>query len=106
MKLRKGDTVMIISGKDRNRRGTIEKVLPKSNKIIVTGINVTKQHLKPSRKNPHGGIINILAPINISKAMIVCPHCGKITRIGYKISEKSKERICRGCKGCIEVKNE
>lgn len=103
--LKKGDNVMVIAGKDRGKQGIIEKVFPKREKAVVTGINLAKHHLKPTRKNPHGGIMDIPAPITLSNLGLVCPHCGKTTRIGYKIDEKSqvKERICRKCKGNLEI---
>ena len=107
MRLKKGDTVLIISGKDRGKRGTIEKVLPKERKILVTGVNLAKLHLKPSRKNPHGGIMNKIAPIDVSNAILVCPHCSKPSRVSYKLpvspeasqdgTKKKKTRICRKC---------
>ncbi|MCL5407686.1 MAG: 50S ribosomal protein L24 [Patescibacteria group bacterium] len=103
MKLKKGDTVLIIAGKDRGKRGNIEKSMPQKNKITVTGVNISKHHLKPTRKNPHGGIMDKLAPIDASNAILVCPHCSKPVRIGYKVSTdkdaKKKARICKSCQG-------
>lgn len=103
MKLKKGDMVLIIAGKDRGKRGNIEKSIPQKNKIMVTGVNISKHHLKPTRKNPQGGIMDKLAAIDASNAILVCPHCGKPARIGYKINpgqEKTKKaRICKSCQG-------
>ncbi|MFA6493164.1 MAG: 50S ribosomal protein L24 [Patescibacteria group bacterium] len=104
MKLKKGDTVLIISGKDKGKQGTIEKAIPSKNKIVVTGVNIAKHHLKPTRKNPHGGIMDKLAPINVSNAVIFCPHCSKPARVGYKVSKtqegkNQKSRICKSCQG-------
>ncbi len=106
IRLKKGDNVMVISGKDRGKQGVIEKVFPGENKILVIGVNISKHHLKPSRKNPQGGIVNKIAPINCANVMMICPSCGKPTRIGYKISEKQggKIRICRKCQGSLDVK--
>jgi len=104
MKIKKGDNILVIAGKDRGRQGVIEKVLVKDGKVVVTGINMAKRSLKPSRKNPHGGIINLPAPINASNVQIVCPHCGKAVRVAYKVSEKAKERICRKCQGNLDAK--
>jgi len=105
MRLKKGDTVLIISGKDRGKRGVIEKVLPKEGKILVAGVNLAKLHLKPSRKNPHGGIINKVVPIDASNAVLVCSHCSQPSKVSYKLpvspsqggTEKKKTRICRKC---------
>ncbi|KKQ18205.1 MAG: 50S ribosomal protein L24 [Berkelbacteria bacterium GW2011_GWA1_36_9] len=103
MKLKKGDTVLIIAGKDKGKRANIEKSVPQKNKIVVTGVNISKHHLKSTRKNPHGGIMDKLAPIDVSNAILVCPHCSKPSRIGYKIIQdkntKKKARICKSCQG-------
>lgn len=104
MKIRKGDNIMVIAGKDRGKLGQVEKALIKESRVVITGINLAKHHLKPSRKNPHGGIINIPAPINASNVQLVCPHCGKPVRVAYKISATNKERICRKCQGNLDVK--
>ncbi len=102
MKVKKGDLIMVISGKDRGKQGKVENVDPKKGKIIVTGINIAKKHLKPSRKSPHGGIIDKLMPIDISNIVIVCPRCSKPTRVAYKITESKKLRICKKCKESLD----
>ena len=102
MKLKKGDTVKILAGKDQGKTGVIEYVFPKENRLIVKGIQAVKKHLKPSKKNPSGGIIDINQKINASNAMIVCPTCGKITRVGYKLTKDSKSRICKKCLESLE----
>ena len=94
---------MIISGKDLGKQGIIEKVITKENKVVVIGINLAKHHLKPSRKNPHGGIIDKLVPMHVSNVMIVCPRCGRPTRIGYKLTKEKKIRICRKCKESLNT---
>lgn len=108
MKLKKGDAVLVISGKDRGKHGSIEKVIPKENKIVITGVNLAKHHLKPSRKNPHGGIMDKLAPLDASNAILVCPHCSRATRIGYKVitenNRRKKIRICKKCQESCELK--
>ena len=103
MLIKKGDNVMVISGKARGKISNVEKVLVKENKIIVTGVNIAKKHLKPSRKNPHGGILDMAKPISVSNVMLYCPHCSKPVRIGHKITGKSKERICVKCKGNLDI---
>ncbi len=106
MKLKKGDQVLVITGKDQGKRGTIEQVLTKENRLIVSGINLAKRHLKPSRKNPRGGIMEKPLSLDASNAVIVCPHCSRPTRIGYKLVEvngkKNKMRICKKCNESVD----
>lgn len=103
MKIKKNDNVFIITGKDRGKTGKVTKVLPKDDKLIVTGINIAKHHLKPSRKNPHGGIMDMPAAIYASNVMISCPHCGKPVKAAYQVTKDGKERICRKCKGSLNT---
>jgi len=105
MKIKKNDTVLIISGKDRGRKGKVLKVFPKENRILVAGINLRKKHQRPKREGEKGQIVQIPAPIDVSNAKLICPHCGKATRVGYKIIEskvkgekKLKVRICKKCR--------
>ena len=102
MKVKKGDNVLIISGKDRGKKAAVEKVFPSEGKVLVTGANIAKHHLKPSRKNPHGGIVDKPAPIDVSNVVVICPRCGNPTRIAHKISGAKKMRICRKCKESID----
>lgn len=103
LKLKKGDQVLVISGKDRNKQAKIEKVFPKTGKIVVAAVNRVKVHLKPSKKNPHGGIIDKFLPIDATNVLIICPRCGKPTRVGHKLlSSKKKIRICKKCQESIE----
>lgn len=97
MTIKKGDSVVIIQGKDSGKMGIIERVFPKDNKIIVQGLHVFKKHQKPSKSSPHGGIIDISMPLNASNVMLVCAHCKKITRSKYSITQSQKQRICRKC---------
>lgn len=94
MKLRKGDKVIVIAGRDRGKTGEITRALPKENKVVITGINIAKRHTKPSQKHPQGGILEITRPIDVSKVMAVDPASGKPARIGYKLGQKGgKERV-------------
>ena len=94
MKLKKGDTVVVISGKDKGTEGEIAQVLPSDNKVIVNGVNTAKKHSKPSKGNQQGGIIDRDMPIDASNVMLV--HKGKPTRIGYRInSDGTKVRIAK-----------
>jgi large subunit ribosomal protein L24 len=94
MKLRKGDTVIVISGKDKGKEGTVSHVMPSSNKVIVDGINVAKKHQKPRKANEQGGVIDRDMPIEASNVMLV--HKGKPTRVGFKVkADGTKVRIAR-----------
>jgi len=97
MKFKKGDTVLIISGKDRGRKGKVLKAFPKESKVLVEGINLRKKHQKPKRTGEKGQIITLPAPIDASNTKLICPKCGKAARIGYKRAEKKKYRICKKC---------
>ncbi len=98
MKIKKGDRVKVILGKDRGRTGIVKRVLPKENKLVVEGINIAKKHVKPRGDDQKGGIIRVEKPLPVSKVMVVCPGCGQQTRIGYQINQKGKKnRICRKC---------
>jgi large subunit ribosomal protein L24 len=102
MKLRKGDEVVVLSGKDIGKRGTITQVLPDREKVIVTstqGINVVKRHQKPQGATMQGGIIDKEMPVHVSNVAMWCNKCGA-TRVGYRIDENGKKtRICRSCEG-------
>jgi len=87
----KGDKVIIISGKDKGKTGTIQKVDPKSNRIVVENVNVRKKHRKPTQANPEGSIVEVYAPIDASNAMLVDPKTKKPTRIGHAINKAGKK---------------
>lgn len=97
MKLKKGDAVIVITGKDKGRKGKVEKAFPKSGTVVVAGVNVFKRHMKKRDEKRPGGIINITKPVAVSKLALVCPKCNKPTRIGYLVVKGEKERICRKC---------
>lgn len=99
-KIKKGDSVIAIAGKDKGKEGTVAKVFPKKNKISVDGLNMIKKHKKPQR-NFQGGIIDIAAPFDISNVMFKCNKCQKATRLGIKVLENNKK--VRQCKKCSEV---
>ena len=99
MKLRSGDTVRVISGKDKGTESRIARVMPRKNKIIVEGVATAKRHQRPQGQTMQGGIVDKDMPIDASNVMIVCPECGP-TRIGARIDEEGlKYRICRKCGG-------
>lgn len=97
MKIKKGDKIKITIGKDKGKAGVVEKVYKNSNKVLVTGMNLYKRHVKKNEKMPQGGIVEIPRAIDVSKLAAVCPKCGKTTRIGFKIEKNKKFRICRKC---------
>ena len=97
MKIRKGDLVKVIYGKDKGREGKVEKVYLKQNKVLISGINIYKRHLKKSEQLPQGGIVEVPRPLDVSKLMLICPICKKPTRVGYKKEEKRKYRYCKKC---------
>jgi large subunit ribosomal protein L24 len=98
MKVIKNDTVLVISGNYKGKKGKVLKVFPKESRVIVEGVNFIKRHTKPTQKNPQGGIVEKEAPINVSNLMVVCPKCDTPSRLGRKILEDGKGvRICRSC---------
>lgn len=101
MKIKKGDKIRVITGKDKGREGLIERVYRKSKKVLVQGINLFKRHLKKSEQAPQGGIVDVPRPILISKVMLICPKCGKTTRVGFKLEKNKKFRICKKCQSKI-----
>lgn len=103
MKIKKNDNVAVIAGKDRGKTGVVERVFPADDKVVVTGIAIYKKSVKPTRRAPKGGIIEVNAKIPVSNVAIVCPSCSKITKVGYGMSGDKKIRICRKCKASLEV---
>jgi large subunit ribosomal protein L24 len=99
MKLKKGDNVMIMSGKDRKQSGKILRTYPQQERIVIDGLNMRKRHIRPRKQGQKGEIIQLPSPMNVSNVMLVCPKCGKPTRIGYKLTDTAKLRICKKCGG-------
>ncbi len=98
MKIKKSDNVYILSGKDKGKTGVVEVSFPKLDKLIVKGVGLVKKHIKPSKKHPQGGIIEINQKIEVSNVLVVCPSCGKPTRVGYQLTnEGMKQRVCKKC---------
>jgi large subunit ribosomal protein L24 len=97
MKIKKGDRVVVLQGKDRGKEGVVMRSLPSKGKVIVEGVNIAKKHQKPTRATMQGGIIDKDMPLDVSNVALVCPKDGA-TRVGYKLGENgSKTRICRKC---------
>ena len=97
MKLRKGDNVIVLSGNDKGKTGEVLEIIPSTQKVIVKGINIRKKHVKPRKAGEEGGIIPSEYPIHSSKVNVVCPKCGKATRIGYVVENGEKVRVCKKC---------
>ena len=93
MKIKKGDTVRVIAGKDKFKEGKVSSVDKKNNKVTVEGVNMRTKHTKPSAQNQNGGIVRMEAPINVSNVMYV--HKGKATKIGYKLENGKKSRVAK-----------
>ena len=102
MRIKKGDTVQVLSGNDKDKKGEVLEVISKDSKIVVKGVNVRKKHVKPRKQGEEGGIIPVECAINSSKVNIVCPKCGKATRVGYKVENGKKVRICKKCGAIIK----
>lgn len=92
-KIKKGDTVVVLSGKDKGQTGTVEKVMPKDGKIVVEGVNVATRHRKPNQQNPQGGIDRFPAPMHISKVALADPKDGKPTRVRFEEKNGKKVRV-------------
>nr|WP_315363075.1 50S ribosomal protein L24 [Cytobacillus firmus] len=93
MHVKKGDKVMVISGKDKGKTGVILAAFPKQSRVLVEGVNIVKKHSKPSQMNPQGGIISQEAPVHVSNVMPVDPKSGETTRVGYKTVDGKKVRV-------------
>ncbi len=97
MKIKNGDTVLIISGKDKGKKAKVIKVLLEKNRIVVEGANLRKKHTRPKKQGEKGQIVEIAAPFDVSNVKLICPKCKKATRIGYRVTEGGKFRICKKC---------
>ena len=97
MKIRKDDQVLIISGKYRGKKGKVIKVLPEKGKIVVAKANLARKHVRPKKSGEKGQVIEMPSPFDVSNVKLICPKCGKATRLGYEISGKKKYRVCKKC---------
>jgi len=97
MKIKKGDQVLIVSGKDKGRKGKVIESLPKEGRIMVENINLKKKHSRPKKSGEKGQIVELSIAFDASDAKIICPKCNKAVRIGYRIEGKKKYRVCKKC---------
>lgn len=95
--IKKNDTVMVIAGKEKGKSGRVYRVIPKDERLLVEKLNVVKRHTRPTSANREGGIIEKEAPLHISNVMIVCPKCGKTTRVSHGFEGEKKVRVCKKC---------
>lgn len=101
MKLKKGDRVLVVKGKDKGKTERIEKVFSKENKVLLLGVNTYKRHVKGNIQGQQSDIKTIVKPLPVTSVQIICPKCNKPTRVGYLTTKNKKERICRKCKRTI-----
>ncbi len=97
MNIKKGDTVVVLSGKDKGKKGKVQGTIPKKLKVVVEGINMVTCHTKPRRQGEEGGIVRKEAPLYASKVQVVCPKCSKPTRVAHKVEGDKKVRVCKHC---------
>ena len=101
MKIKKGDKIKVVAGKDKGREGKVERVYVKAGRVLIEGINKYKRHVKKNEKMPQGGIVDVPRPISVAKVMLICPKCGKLVRTGYSIEKNKKVRVCKKCGSSI-----
>ena len=97
MRIKKGDTVEVLSGNDKGKTGEVLEIIPKKDKIIVKDVKIRKKHVKARKQGDESGILSIECAIPSSKVNVVCPKCGKATKVGYSIEKDKKVRICKKC---------
>ena len=102
--IRKNDTVLVTTGKDRGKKGRVLRLVPEKNRLVVEGVNMIKRHTRPNpAKNVKGGVVQREASLHASNVQLVCPECGTHTRVGHKLlDDDRKVRICRKCEGVVD----
>lgn len=103
MHVKKGDTVKVLSGKDKGKQGKILRSVPEKQRVVVEKVNMIKKAMRPTQANPQGGISSLEAPIHVSNVMLVCPQCSEPTRVSHKRDENGRKvRVCKKCKKDID----
>lgn len=102
MNIRKGDTVLVISGKYKGAKGKVLRAMPAANSVIVERVNLHKKHQRPTQDLPKGGIIEKESPVHRSAVMLLCPRCSRPIRVGFKVLDGKKVRVCRKCGEAID----
>jgi len=101
-KIRKGDIIQAVAGKDKGKKGKVIQVFPGAKRALVEGINLAKKHKRQTRQDQQGGIVSIEMPISLANIMLVCKHCNRPARVGFSIlKDSTKTRICKSCKEAI-----
>ena len=98
MNIKKGDTVRVLSGKDKGKEGQVVRSLPSKQRVVVEKVNMVKKAMRPTQQNPQGGIMSVEAPIHVSNVMVICPECKQPTRVSHRVNEAGK-KVCV-CKKC------
>jgi large subunit ribosomal protein L24 len=102
-KVRKNDTVQVLTGRDRGKQGKVTRVIPKEDRVVIEGVNIRKRHTKPRRAGEQAGIVEFPAPLHVSNVAVVCAKCGRPTRVGFRIlGDDTKVRVCKRCDEVIE----
>ena len=101
MRVKKGDNVVVISGKDKGKSGKVLRAIPSLEKVLVESVNVVKRHQKPRKQGEKGQISQMPSPIHVSNVMLICSKCSKPTRVGYRLEGESKSRVCKKCGGIV-----
>lgn len=102
IKLKIGDQVRVLLGKDKGKQAKIEKIYPQKGQVLLSGINLAKKHVKPRGERQPGGVVDVAQPLAVSKVALVCPKCNQPTRIGFKLGRDQKYRICKKCQQAIK----
>ena len=96
MNIKKGDTVRVLSGKDKGKEGQVVRSLPSKQRVVVEKVNMVKKAMRPTQQNPQGGIMSVEAPIHVSNVMVICPECKQPTRVSHRVNEAGKKvRVCK-----------
>jgi len=102
MKIKANDKVKILSGKDKGKTGKVIQAFPKDEKVVVEAVNIMKKHMRPRRQGDKGQVIELAAPLHVSKVKLICPKCSAETRVGHKIEAGNKKRKCQKCNEVID----
>lgn len=101
LSIKKGDKIIVLSGRDKGKTGIVDHVIVKTASVLVEGVNIVKKHVKVSKKYPTGGVVEVVKPLAIGKVELICPNCGKPTRVSYVKTGTEKNRVCKKCKKTI-----
>ena len=101
MKITQGDQVIVMKGKDKGKKAKVLRGFPALSKILIEGVNVKKVHKRPKKEGEKGQVVEVPFPLDVSRVKLVCPKCNKPARVGYKLNEKNKVRVCKKCKAEI-----